>query len=82
VQAVELRPYYVMGEVNQPGEFRYREGMTVMAALSAAGGYTYRANVGKVAITRTVGGKEVTARADENTAIEPGDRIRVYERWF
>lgn len=82
VQPVELRPFYVMGEVNQPGEFKYRQGMTVLAALSAAGGYTYRAKTGEVAITRTIQGQEVTTRADEDTRILPGDRIRVLERWF
>ncbi|TCM39871.1 polysaccharide biosynthesis/export family protein [Novosphingobium aerophilum] len=82
VGPVELRPFYVVGEVNQPGQFAYRQGMTVLAALSAAGGYTYRAQTGKVAITRQVDGKDVTAQADETTIILPGDRIRVYERWF
>lgn len=82
VQPGELRPFYVMGEVNKPGEYAYRQGMTVLAALSAAGGYTYRAQTGAVAITRTTNGQNVEARATEDTPIQPGDRIRVYERWF
>jgi len=82
VGAVELRPFYVTGEVNKPGQFAYRQGMTVLSALSAAGGYTYRAKTGEVAITRTVDGKEVTAKAVETTPVLPGDTIRVYERWF
>lgn len=82
VGAVELRPFYVTGEVNKPGQFTYRQGMTVLSALSAAGGYTYRAKTGEVAITRTVDGKEVTAKAVETTQVLPGDTIRVYERWF
>lgn len=82
VGPIELRPFFVMGEVNQPGQFPYRQGMTVLSALSAAGGYTYRAKTGQVAITRLVDGKEVTARAEENTPVLPGDTIRVYERWF
>ena len=82
VEPANLRPFYVLGEVNSPGEFAYRQGQTVLAALAAAGGYTYRAKSGAVAITRTVSGEEMTFRADENTIILPGDRIRVYERWF
>jgi polysaccharide export outer membrane protein len=82
VAPVELRPFYVVGEVNKPGEFSYRQGMTVLSALSAAGGYTYRASTKYVAITRTIDGGEMTARATESTAIQPGDRIRVFERWF
>lgn len=82
VGPVELRPFYVVGEVNKPGQFEYRQGMTVLAAISAAGGYTYRAKTGKVAVTRVLNGKDVTASADEFAVILPGDRIRVYERWF
>ncbi|MET0588150.1 MAG: polysaccharide biosynthesis/export family protein [Novosphingobium sp.] len=82
VQPGVLRPFYVMGEVNKPGEYAYRQGMTVLAALSAAGGYTYRAQTGSVAITRTTNGQNVEAKATEDTPIQPGDRIRVYERWF
>ncbi|MFV0645149.1 MAG: polysaccharide biosynthesis/export family protein [Sphingomonadaceae bacterium] len=82
VQPVHLRTFYIMGEVNRPGEFDYREGMTVFGALSAAGGYTYRARTGEVALTRSVDGQDVTSRGTENTLVLPGDRIRVYERWF
>lgn len=82
VGAIELRPFYVTGEVNKPGQFPFRQGMTVLSALSAAGGYTYRAKTGEVAITRTVDGKEMTAKAVETTPVLPGDTIRVYERWF
>lgn len=82
VGPVELRPFYVVGEVNKPGQFEYRQGMTVLAAISAAGGYTYRAQTGKVAVTRIINGKDVTAKADEFATVLPGDRIRVYERWF
>jgi len=82
VGPVELRPFYVVGEVNKPGQFEYRQGMTVLAAISAAGGYTYRAQTGKVAVTRIVNGKDVTSKADEFATVLPGDRIRVYERWF
>lgn len=82
VQPANLRPYYVIGEVNRPGEFSYRQGMTVLAAISAAGGYTYRASRGEVEVTRNIDGREVVGRADETTVILPGDRIRVFERWF
>ncbi|MBX7492769.1 polysaccharide export protein [Qipengyuania sp. 1NDW9] len=82
VQPAALRPYYVLGEVNRPGEFEYRQGMTVLAAISAAGGYTYRADTKAVEVTRTIEGREVVGRADETTVVQPGDRIRVFERWF
>ena len=82
VQPGALRPFYVIGEVNSPGENNYRQGMTVLSAISAAGGYTYRAQEGQVEVVRTVNGQEVRSKASEDTLIQPGDRIRVYERWF
>jgi protein involved in polysaccharide export with SLBB domain len=38
VEIVEFRPVYVLGSVNQPGEYAYRPGMTVLQAISIAGG--------------------------------------------
>jgi polysaccharide export outer membrane protein len=82
IQPVKLRPVYVTGEVRNPGEYQYRPGMAVLSAVSAAGGYTYRAVQGRVAITRTVNGKPVTTRANDASWVMPGDTIRVYEKWF
>ena len=82
VQPGASRPFYVIGEVKGAGEFTYRQGMTVLSAISAAGGYTYRAKEGEVEIVRNINGKQARMRASEDTPILPGDRIRVYERWF
>jgi polysaccharide export outer membrane protein len=82
VEAVELRPFYVLGEVNRPGEYQFRQGTTVLAAVSVAGGYTYRAKTSVVAVTRTIEGRQITSAATEHDLVMPGDRIRVYERWF
>jgi protein involved in polysaccharide export with SLBB domain len=82
VQPIELRPFYILGEVGRPGEYPYRQGMTVFSAISVAGGYTYRAMAGKVEVTRLADGKRVVGFALEDTPIMPGDRIRVVEKWF
>lgn len=82
VQPVKLRPFYVLGEVKNPGEYQYRAGMSVLAAVSVAGGYTFRAEQGGVAITRTVDGRQVVGRASERDMIQPGDTVRIYEKWF
>lgn len=82
VQINQYRPFYVVGEVKKPGEYPFRPGMTVLTALSVAGGYTFRAQTGKVAITRHQGTTNVTGSADEKAMIQPGDTIRVYEGWF
>jgi polysaccharide export outer membrane protein len=82
VQPVRLRPFYVLGEVKSPGEYQYRAGMSVLAAVSVAGGYTFRAEQGGVAITRIVDGRQVVGRATERDMIQPGDTVRIYEKWF
>jgi polysaccharide export outer membrane protein/exopolysaccharide production protein ExoF len=38
VQIVQFRPFYIVGRVDHPGEFPYRPGLTVLQALSVAGG--------------------------------------------
>ena len=37
-QIVEFRPFYVAGHVDKPGRYAYEPGMTVIRAVSAAGG--------------------------------------------
>lgn len=82
VQPVRLRPLYVLGEVKTPGEYQYRAGMSVLAAVSVAGGYTFRAQQGTVEIVRMVDGRSVVGRASPSDMVQPGDTIRVHEKWF
>jgi polysaccharide biosynthesis/export protein ExoF len=42
VEVIRYRPVYIMGDVQRPGELVFRPGLTVLQALSMAGGY-YRA---------------------------------------
>ena len=38
VEIVRFRPFYIVGRVDHPGEFPYRPGLTVLQAVSVAGG--------------------------------------------
>jgi exopolysaccharide production protein ExoF len=38
VEVVQFRPFYILGSVNHPGEYTYRPGMTLLQAISIAGG--------------------------------------------
>ncbi|QGY81522.1 polysaccharide export protein [Sphingorhabdus lacus] len=82
LQAASLRPIYILGEIGKPGQYEFREGLTVFSIISLAGGYTYRADTTSMVITRTVNGRKVTGRASENTVVMPGDQIRIVEKWF
>jgi polysaccharide biosynthesis/export protein ExoF len=39
VEIIRFRPFFVMGDVQRPGELVYRPGLTVLQAVSMAGGY-------------------------------------------
>lgn len=82
VQQIALRPFYILGEVAKPGEYTFRPGMSVLAAVSMAGGFTFRADQGHVGISRNIDGQTVVGRANATDPIRPGDQIQVYERWF
>lgn len=38
VEVVQFRPFYILGEISSPGEYAYRPGMTVLQAVTLAGG--------------------------------------------
>src|SRR5690348_247192 len=40
VEVAQYRPFYVIGEINRPGQFDYANGMTATDAIALAGGYT------------------------------------------
>jgi protein involved in polysaccharide export with SLBB domain len=38
VEVVQFRPFYIVGDVERPGEYAYRPGMTLLQAITIAGG--------------------------------------------
>ena len=82
VEIENYRPFYIMGEVNKPGEYPFENGLNVLGAVALAGGYTYRADDKDVRIRRNGSDKEETLPANANTKINPGDVIEVAERIF
>jgi protein involved in polysaccharide export with SLBB domain len=77
VEISTYRPFYVIGEVNKPGEYPYVNGMSALNAIALAGGYTTRANEGPIYIRRNGSLREEKLEADQMTRILPGDMIRV-----
>lgn len=82
VAVVQFRPFYVLGEAASPGEYPFRSGLTVHAAVAMAGGFTYRASKSFVLIRHA--GEEIWKEypLTEPVVIAPGDLIRVPERYF
>jgi polysaccharide export outer membrane protein len=82
VQVLNFRPFYIIGEVNKPGQYPYSDGMTAITAVAVAGGYTYRANEEYVLVTRGGDPSKTERRAPVNTHVYPEDVVRVPERFF
>ncbi|WP_426424803.1 polysaccharide biosynthesis/export family protein [Bradyrhizobium genosp. A] len=82
VAVVQFRPFYVLGEASTPGEYPFRSGLTVHAAVAMAGGFTYRASKSVVLIRHL--GDDIWKEypLSEPVVIAPGDTIRVPERYF
>lgn len=79
---------YITGEVAKPGAYPLLPQMTILQALSSAGGFTQFANLKKIYMFRTVNGKQVDFPFDyrdvihgknmsENVVLQPGDTIVV-----
>jgi protein involved in polysaccharide export with SLBB domain len=81
IEVLNYRPFYIIGEVNNPGSFEYVNGMTVINAVALAGGFTYRADQDDIVISRGgSSGPELEAAPD--TEVLPGDIVEVQERFF
>ena len=81
ITIVEYRQFYVNGEVNKPGGYSYREGMTVQRAITLAGGFTERASRSKIRLMRENSNGQ-TINAELSTTVQPGDVITVDESFF
>lgn len=83
VEVMSFRPFYIVGEVRQPGSYQFVPGMTVLNAVALGGGYTYRARENAFLLRRPAGDGTVNHLwANADTPILPGDIVTVRERYF
>ena len=81
-EVLTFRPYYLLGEINKPGEYPYENGISVLNAVATAGGFTYRANKKFVFLKRVSDPKEQKVRLTPELSLAPGDTVRIGERLF
>lgn len=81
-EVLNYRPYFILGEVNAPGEYPFKEDLSVLNAVATAEGFSYRADTRRVFIKRTGAVGEREYRLTTETKIQPGDTIRIPERFF
>ena len=91
VKEYNSKKIYVFGQVKKPGTFKYENGMTIVQAITLAGGFTPLAAPNKTSVTRILDGKEVRFTlavekigegAAKNFPLLPGDIIFVPESLF
>lgn len=82
VEVIRYRPISVLGEVNKPGEFEYHPGLTLLAAVALAGGFTPRAVQDTASVLRSENGRSAEWRAVRTSLLQPGDVVTVFERRF
>jgi protein involved in polysaccharide export with SLBB domain len=82
-EIVNRRPFYVIGEVQKPGNYPYVTDMTAVNAIAMAGGFTRRARKNDFYIRRfDKDGKMVRIEANAGTVLQAGDTLEVRERLF
>jgi protein involved in polysaccharide export with SLBB domain len=77
VEVTDYRPFYIIGEVNKPGQYPYVNDMTALNAVALGGGYTVKSSDSTVYVRRDGQKDEIELPADATTKIHPGDVIRV-----
>jgi len=91
VKEYNSRRVTILGQVSKPGTFPYTSGLTLIQAISQAGGLTGIANLDRVNLTRRAEGGSRTVVISIGTIMEgrsadiplqSGDRIFVHERLF
>lgn len=91
VKEYNSKKIFVFGEVQKPGTFPYQDGMSVVQAVTLAGGFTKTAAQNSTSVTRRVSGTEKKIRVSvqdialgkvANFTLEPGDIVYVPESLF
>ncbi len=92
VTATSTQFFYVSGEVKNPGSYPITPGLTVLKAVSVAGGLTRFGSKGKVEILRKAGASEterikvdlgdIEGGKKPDVPLEPEDFIKVGKRVF
>jgi polysaccharide export outer membrane protein len=82
VEVDQFRPFFILGEVNQSGQYPFVAGMTVQTAVAIAGGFTPRGAQSYAVVTRNINGEPMTSEVPITYPARPGDTIAIKERLF
>jgi polysaccharide export outer membrane protein len=91
VKEFNSKKVFVFGEVQKPGTFPFEDGMSIVQAITLAGGFNRNASPNSTSVTRRVNGQEVKVKVNvqdialgkaPNVTLEPGDIVYVPESMF
>src|SRR5215467_7533777 len=91
IREYNSKKIFVFGEVQKPGTFPYEEKMSIVQAITLAGGFTKVASKNGTQVTRIVEGQEQKVRVpvedigvgrEKNFSLKPGDIVFVPESFF
>ena len=91
IREYNSKKIFVFGEVQKPGTFPYEENMSIVQAVTLAGGFTKVASKNSTQVTRSVDGLEKKIRVpvedigngrERNFSLKPGDIVFVPESFF
>src|SRR5215467_12162984 len=82
VEVTAYRPFYILGQVNKPGQYAYVSNMSALDAVALAGGFTDHAVESSLYIRHENQTRETLVPANETVKIQPGDVVRVDQTAF
>ena len=82
VTIVQYRPFFIDGEVENPGGYPFQPGLTINKAAALAGGYSERASLTKIFIIRSNDTQQKSINVDANVKVQPGDIITIKQSYF
>lgn len=85
VSVTEYRPFFITGEVKEPGSYPFQPGLTLRKAISLAGGFTERASRSKIYVDKKSADLSVAVSrkiVDLDDLVHPDDVITVQQSFF
>lgn len=82
VEVLNYRPFYILGEINNPGSYPFVNGMTVNEAVAIGGGFTHRAKKTQMLVIRASDPDKAEVPSLATDLVLPGDVVKVLERFF
>jgi protein involved in polysaccharide export with SLBB domain len=91
VKVFKSKKIYVFGEVRKPGTFPFEDGMTIVQAITLAGGFDKLADQNGTFINRVINGSETKIEVSvkdigkgraPNLQLKPGDIVYIPESMF